>query len=259
MLLHYRQSEIICIDLLCSIHTTIDFDLVDSRSCRYSLFFLVSWLSENKQKIQTRALISEYKQTIEIIRLDQRSANTLLIQICKKFFEFNEHSNEVSHRTAWSLYLEKQTSVSLLQRHRQCNDLLIILSISESICLSVHVQLVSLLQWHLFSMQWSTHSHHSTHQWIWSYIHMQLVSLLQWRAQSRSFQWASWSVSLLQWHCQCNDLSSHRSTHQWIDSFTHSCATSESATMTSFVNAMIYLFTSLYLSVNRFVYQFTCN
>ncbi len=30
----------------------------------------------------------------------------------------------------------------------------------------------------------------------------------------------------------------------------HSCATSESATMTSFVNAMIDLLTSLYLSVN---------
>jgi len=97
-------------------------------------------------------------------------------------------------------------SVSLLQWHRQCNDLLITLFISESIRLSVHMQLVSLLQWHLFLMQWSTRSHRFTHQWTWSYIHMQLVSLLQWRAQSRSLQWASWSVSLLQWHCQCNDL-----------------------------------------------------
>ncbi len=58
-------------------------------------------------------------------------------------------------------------SVSLLQWHRQCNDLLIALSISESIRLSVHVQ---------------------------------LVSLLQWRAQSRSLRWASRSMSLLQWH-----------------------------------------------------------
>ncbi len=121
--------------------------------------------------------------------------------------------------------------MSLLQWHHQCNDLLIALSISESIRLSVHMQLVSLLQWHLFSMQWSIRFHHSTHQWIWSYIHMQLVSLLQWRAQSWSLWWASRSVSLLQWHCQCNDLSSHRSTHQWIDSSTRSCATSESATM----------------------------
>ncbi len=41
-----------------------------------------------------------------------------------------------------------------------------------------------------WSMQWSTHSHHSTHQWIWSYIYVQLVSLLQ-RC------------------CQCNDLFIH--------------------------------------------------
>ncbi len=83
-----------------------------------------------------------------------------------------------------------------------------------------------------FLMQWFTHFHRFTHQWIWSNIHVQLVSLLQWRAQSWSLQWASQSVSLLQWYCQCNDLSSHHSTHQWINSFTRSCATSESATMT---------------------------
>jgi len=144
-------------------------------------------------------------------------------------------------------------SVSLLQWHRQCNDLLITLSISKSIHLSVHMQLVSLLQWHLFSMRWSTRSHRSTHQWIWSYVHMQLVSLLQWRVQSRSLQWASQSVSLLQWHCQCNDLSSHRSIHQWIDSPTRSCATSESASMTSILNAMIYSLSSLYSSVNLII------
>ncbi len=79
-------------------------------------------------------------------------------------------------RTAWSLYLDEQIST------------------------------VSLLQWHSSSMQWFIYSHHSIHQWIWSYVHMQLVSLLQWRAQSRSLQWASRSVSLLQWHCQCDDL-----------------------------------------------------
>ncbi len=99
--------------------------------------------------------------------------------------------------------------------HRQCNDssTLIVLFISESICLLVHVQLVSLLQWHdnvfnnkqifelvsilklsvsllqwhLSSMQWSIYSHRSTYQWIWSNVHVQLVSLLQ-------------------WHDQCNDL-----------------------------------------------------
>ncbi len=36
--------------------------------------------------------------------------------------------------------------VSLLQRHRQCDDLLIALPTSEPIRLPVHVQLVSLLQ-----------------------------------------------------------------------------------------------------------------
>ncbi len=106
-------------------------------------------------------------------------------------------------RTAWSLYLEKQISVSLLQRHRQCDDLLIALSISESIRLSVHMQLVSLLQWHLFSMQWSTRS--------------------------------------------------HRSIYQWIDSPISSRATSESASMTSILNAMIYSLSSLYSSVNLII------
>ncbi len=70
-------------------------------------------------------------------------------------------------------------------------------------------------------MRWPTRSHRSTHQWTWSYVHVQLVSLLQWRAQSRPLRWASRSVSLLQWHCQCDDLSSHRSTHQWTWSYIH--------------------------------------
>jgi len=140
---------------------------------------------------------------------------------------------------------------------RQCNDLLIVLSISESIRLSVHMQLVSLLQWHLFSMQWSTRFHHSTHQWIWSYIHVQLVSLLQWRVQSRSLQWASRSVSLLQWHRQCDDLSSHRSIYQWIDSSISSHATNESASMTSFVNAMIYKHIALSISESTYL-EFLC-
>ncbi len=130
-------------------------------------------------------------------------------------------------------------SVSLLQWHRQCNDLLIALSISESIRLSVHMQLVSLLQWHLFSMQWSTRFHRSTHQWIWSYIYMQLVSLLQWWVQSRSLRWASRSVSLLQWHRQCNDLSSHRSIYQWIDLSQVSVSTSECASMTRLIVSLL--------------------
>ena len=85
-------------------------------------------------------------------------------------------------RTAWSLYLEKQISVSLLQRHSQYNDLLtlIALLISESIRLLIHVQLVSLLQWHdnVFDNKQI----------------FELVSI------------SKLSVSLLQRHRQCNDL-----------------------------------------------------
>ncbi len=78
--------------------------------------------------------------------------------------------------------------------------LLIVLPISESIRLPVHVQLVSLLQWHLPSMRWPIYS--------------------------------------------------HRSTYQWIDSPTSSRATSESASMTSILNAMAYSLSSFYPPVN---------
>ena len=117
------------------------------------------------------------------------------------------------------------------------------------------------------------------------------------------------SVSLLQWHLSSMQWSSHHSIYQWIDSSISSRATSESASITSILNAMIYslssfyssvnliicshatsesatmtssksissmsksiiesasmtssmqwsIFSSLYLSVNRFIYQFTCN
>ncbi len=130
--------------------------------------------------------------------------------------------------------------VSLLQWHHQCNDLLIALSISESIRLSVHVQLVRLLQWHcqcndlLIALSISESIRLS--------VHMQLVSLLQWHLFS--MQWSIYS---------------HHSIYQWIDLSTRSCATSESASMISILNAMIYLLTSLYLSVNQSVDSFVCN
>ncbi len=61
-------------------------------------------------------------------------------------------------------------------------------------------RLVSLLQWHSSSMWWHTYSHRSTYQWTdLFHVHVQLVSLLQWQADSRSLQWASRLVSLLQW------------------------------------------------------------
>ncbi len=81
------------------------------------------------------------------------------------------------------------------------------------------VLIVSLLQWHSSSMQWSIYSHRLTYQWIWFYVHMQIVSLLQWQVESWSLQWASRLVSLLQWHSLSMQwhIYSHRSTYQWID------------------------------------------
>ncbi len=81
------------------------------------------------------------------------------------------------------------------------------------------VLIVSLLQWHSSSMQWSIYSHRLTYQWIWFYVHMQIVSLLQWQVESWSLQWASRLVSLLQWHSSSMQwhIYSHRSTYQWID------------------------------------------
>ncbi len=81
------------------------------------------------------------------------------------------------------------------------------------------VLIVSLLQWHSSSMQWSIYSHHLTYQWTWFYIHMQIVSLLQWQVESWSLQWASRLVSLLQWHFSSMQwhIYSHRSIYQWIN------------------------------------------
>ncbi len=145
--------------------------------------------------------------------------------------------------------------------HRQCDDLstLIALPISEPIRLFVHVQLVSLLQWHdnvfnnkqifelvsipksqwvcfndtLNAMIYSLSSFYLSVNLIRHRVHVQLVSLLQWHLSS--MRWLSYS---------------HRSINQWIDLSTRSRANSEPATKTSFVNVMIYLLTSLYLSVN---------
>ncbi len=64
-------------------------------------------------------------------------------------------------------------------------------SIYQWIWSNVHMQLVSLLQRCLSSTWWYIYSHRSTHQWIWSNIHVQLVSLLQWHHSNRSLWWAS--------------------------------------------------------------------
>ncbi len=169
---------------------------------------------------------------------------------------FQRAIKEISLELREVFISRSKPSVSLLQWHRQCDDLLIALPTSESIRLSVHMQLVSLLQWHLFSMQWSTRSHRSIHQWIWSNVHMQLVSLLQWRAQSRSLQWASRSVSLLQWHCQCDDLFALiiLLISESIRLFIH--VQLVSLLQWHFVNAMIYLL--IVLSTSESICRLVC-
>ncbi len=95
------------------------------------------------------------------------------------------HNNVFNNKQIFEL-------VSILKSQWVCfNDILnaIIYSLSSfylSVNLTrhrVHMQLVSLLQWHLSSMQWSIYSHRFIYQWIWSNVHMQLVSLLQWHDQ----------------------------------------------------------------------------
>ncbi len=164
-------------------------------------------------------------------------------------------------REVFILMSKSQQWVCFNDTHHQCNDsfTLIALLISESIRLLVHVQLVSLLQWHdnvfnnkqifelvsisksqwvcfndiLNAMIYSLSSLYLSVNLTRHRVHMQLVSLLQWHLSS--MQWLSYS------HC---------STNQWIDLSTCSCANSESATKMSSVNVMIYLLTSFYLSVN---------
>ncbi len=81
------------------------------------------------------------------------------------------------------------------------------------------ILIMSLLQWHSSSMQWSIYSHHLIYQWTWFYVHMQIVSLLQWQVESWSLWWASWLVSLLQWYFSSMQWSiySHRLIYQWIN------------------------------------------
>ncbi len=114
--------------------------------------------------------------------------------------------------------------------------LLIVLLISESIRLLVHVQLVSLLQWHLSSMQWSIYSHRSTYQWIDSSI------------SSRATSEPASMTSIL--NAMIYSLSSFYSS---VNLIIRSHATSEPASMTSILNAMIYSLSSFYSSVNLII------
>ncbi len=149
---------------------------------QHSLFFSRELISEYKQKIKLVSWSTSINKRLKLFSTrseDQRKHH--LFRFARSSSNLLNNQRDQS-RTAWSLYLEKQISVSLLQRHSQCNDLLILIAllISELILLLVHMQLVSLLQWHLLSMQWSTRSHRFIYQWTWSNVHMQLVSLLQW-------------------------------------------------------------------------------
>jgi len=73
----------------------------------------------------------------------------------------------------------------------------------------------------------------------------------------KSLSW--WANS--QWVCfnnifrQCNDLQAHRSIYQWIDSSISLHATSESASMTFILNAIIYSLSSFYSSVNLIIHS----
>ena len=104
--------------------------------------------------------------------------------------------------------LMSKLSVSLLQWHRQCDDLSSHRSIYQWIdspissrATSESASMTSILNAMIYK-----HIVLSISESIRLSVHMQLVSLLQWRVQSQSLRWASRSVSLLQWHRQCNDL-----------------------------------------------------
>ncbi len=146
------------------------------------------------------------------------------------------------------LMSKSQQWVCFNDTHCQCDDssTLIAILISESIRLLIHVQLVSLLQWHdnvfdnkqifelvsisksqwvcfndtLNAMIYSLSSLYLSVNLTRHRVHMQIVSLLQrhlsstwWSIYSHRsiYQWI-WSnvhmqlVSLLQWHGQCDDL-----------------------------------------------------
>jgi len=128
-------------------------------------------------------------------------------------------------REVFILMSKSQQWVCFNDTHRQCNDssILITLFISESIRLFIHMQLVSLLQWHdnVFDNK-------------------QIFELV--------------SISKPQWVCFNDILNamiySLTSLYLSVNLVKCSHVTSESATKISFVNAMIYLLTSLYSSVN---------
>ena len=63
------------------------------------------------------------------------------------------------------------------------------------------------------------------------------------------------SVSLLQWHSLSMQWSFHHFIYQWINLSISLHATSESASMTFILNAMIYSLSSFYSSVNLIIHS----
>ncbi len=152
---------------------------------------------ESKQSVPSDQ-ISESATTNDVLIVS-------LLQWHSSSMQWSIYSHRLIYQWTW-FYVHMQI-VSLLQWQ------------VESWSLRWASRLVSLLQWHSSSMQWSIYLHRLTYQWTWFYVHMQIVSLLQWQAESWSLQWASRLVSLLQWHSSSMQwlIYSHRSIYQWID------------------------------------------
>ncbi len=148
--------------------------------------------------------------------------------------------NNLCHQIQFDSIQIKINLVSLLQRRRQCNDLV------TSLYLSVN---------------WSTLC-----------FCVNLVSLLQRQVdENQSLQWASWLVSLLQRRCQCNDLPTHIASSisesiylmflrqivsllQWLLFFSHSESATIDISMIWKINRKINRKTSIELYVSTMNY-----
>jgi len=181
-------------------------------------FILVKQMSENKLFNSFLSLFAsnqaresgESKQSVSSDQISESATtNDVLIVSLLQWHSSSMQWSTYFHRLTyqWTWFYVHMQIVSLLQWQ------------VESWSLQWASRLVSLLQWHSSSMQWSIYFHCLTYQWIWFYVHMQIVSLLQWQAESWSLRWASRLVSLLQWHSSSMQwhIYSHRSIYQWID------------------------------------------
>jgi hypothetical protein len=188
MLLRYRRSEIICIAFLecfcCCPPTSIDFGLAGLCPCSSTHPSLVRWSARLNKRSELFPTRSE----------DQRKPS--FIQIRKGFFGFDEQTGPVydcvkplpQRATKEASLWLREVSTSMSKPLSQCDDLftspnlnsepasmaptvnamthlLIALPTSEPVLLSVHVQLVSLLQWHTHRQSDDPPPHRPTYQW----------------------------------------------------------------------------------------------